>query len=169
MTVRLDFSHEFPFSADTYVELFFSRGLIDHLKEVLPNMDEYRLELLERTDERLLRTVKVAPQVELPRPVRLILGRKKRLAWLETTSHEIGTQVMTWNLLTSVVPEKVSIGGTYVLEDLGPNLCKRTVLGEVEVRARGVGGLIEDLIAKQMEKSFGSGREHMIAYEASRR
>lgn len=166
MSVRLDFSHEFPFSADRYVDLFFSRGLVDYLRTELQDMDEYRIEILERTPERSLRTLKVAPRIELPGLLRAMLGRKRRVAWLETTSHQAGTRVLDWNILTSVLTEKVRIGGTYVLEDMGPDLCRRTVLGEIEVRALGIGHRVEAHILGQMEKTFATGREHMIAYDA---
>jgi hypothetical protein len=169
VAVRLDFSHEFPFSADRYVELFFDAGLVDYLRAELKDMHEYRVEILERTPTRYLRTLKVAPRIELPGKLGAILGRKKRIAWLETTSHAVGTPTLDWNILTSLLTEKIQIGGTYVLEDLGPNLCRRAVLGEINVRYMGVGHLVEDHIAGQMEKSFSMGREHMIAYDAANR
>lgn len=169
MAVRLDFHHDFPFSADRYVDLFFDAGLVDYLRDQLTDMDEYRVEILERTDTRNLRTLKVAPRVELPRAIKAMLGRKRRVAWLETTSHEVGARTLNWNILTSVLTEKIKIGGTYILEDLGPAQCRRTVLGEIKVSYMGLGMMVEDHIAGQMEKSFSMGREHMIAYDAANR
>ncbi len=169
MAVRLDFHHDFPFSADRYVELFFDAGLVDYLREQMTDMDEYRVEILERTSTSNLRTLKVAPRVELPRTLRAMLGRKRRVAWLETTAHKVGTRVLEWQILTSVLTEKIQIGGTYVLEDLGPDLCRRTVLGNITVSAMGVGHLVEDHISGQLEKGFSTGRGHMIAYDAANR
>jgi hypothetical protein len=163
VTRSFELSHEFPFSVDRYIDLFFDRAFVEYLSESLDNMDEYRLEILERTPSTNLRTVRVAPRVELPRAVRTLL-RGKRIAWLETTSHRVGGRTLEWTILTSVLTEKVRIGGTYVLEGLGAERCRRTVLGEIQVRAYGLAGTIEERIARQMEASYGSGRLRMIAY-----
>ena len=163
MSHAVDFSHEFPFHWKRYVELFFDPGLIGYLRIHL-EMDEYRLEILERTAESNLRTLKVAPRLALPPLLRSLL-RGKRIAYLETTSHLVGSKVLEWTVLASVLTEKIKIGGTYVLEDLGTERCRRTVLGEIQVDAYGVGGTIEERIAKSMFRGFDQGRDLMIVYD----
>ena len=79
----LELCHEFPFSSNRYIEIFFDRDFVHYLRDHLDQVDEYHLEILERTEDRNLRTIKVAPRVELPKTVRRLLGRK-RISWLET-------------------------------------------------------------------------------------
>ncbi len=133
MPTSLEFSHDFPFSAARYVDIFFDTSFIEHLGENQENLDEYKIELLERTENRSLRTIKVAPRIDLPRSIKIIL-RGRRISWLETTSHVKDSHTLQWSILTNVLTEKIEIGGTYVLEDLGPDRCRRTVLGRIAVR-----------------------------------
>ena len=168
MPTSLQFSHEFPFSAARYVDVFFDPSFIESLARDQPDLDEYRIEVLENTDDRLLRTIKVAPRIQLPRSVQLVL-RGRRISWLETTSHRRDSDTLHWSILTNVLTEKVQIGGTYVLEDLGAGRCRRTVLGQIAVRSYAFGATIEERIAQQIQDSFTAGRPRMIAYAAGER
>jgi hypothetical protein len=167
MAHPLEIAGDFPFSVERYIEVYFDPGFIDYLRENL-DVDEYRVELLETRGNKMARTLKVAPRLELPWIVAKALG-SKRISYLETSLHHRGTRVIAWNVLTSVLPEKISVAGETVLEPTPNGGCSRSMKGEIAVRFRTVGPRVEEKIVESIKNGYVSGAGLMIDYELKSR
>ena len=166
MATPLELSTDYPFSPQRFFEVYFDRGFTDHLNA---NLDvEMRIEILHDKPETYLRTVRTVPHIDLPGFAKKVLGGKKGFSYLETSKHDKGSDLISWNILPSVIPDKFSMGGvTRVVPT--PNGCTRFVEASVEIKIFALGPRLEETIVKAVRDSFIKGQALMVDYEKNNR
>ncbi len=162
MTQLIEITHEFPFSAERWLDLYFSRGFIEHLDAHLPA--RMKLEILEDKPDTRLRTVRTHPQVELPGFAAAITGGKT-LSFLETSVLKKGTNKIEFSVVPNIIPEKFIISGGATVEALTPTTCRRTMRTELTIKVFAVGARLEEFIARSLRESYAKGHGAMIDYE----
>jgi len=138
---ELTLHQELHCSAERFWELFFdpefSREMIvDGLGfascEIDPVLDEGAWRK---------RTMRVQPKLDVPAAVAKLLG--PRLGYTEHGKLDTRTQHWSYDIVLSVLSDRIRMGGKVRIESTGPNRCVRHSDLWVDVRILGVGGLVE--------------------------
>lgn len=106
--------------------------------------------------------LKMSPKVELPGFMAKLVGGRND--YVEERIWNDKTLSNTWKILPAISPDKVNIGGTVTVKDLGGGKCARIIEGDFEVRVALVGGKIEKFIISQTEDSFKKGEAFIRQY-----
>ena len=163
MALKVNVSHEFPVSVERYIEIFFDPQYVEYLEQNA-GVEQYRIESLQRSETHIARTVKVVPKVELPGWMKKAL-RSKRIAYLETMSHELGSSKLKQTILSSVLPERIQINAVIELEPKGTDRCVRHCEVDISVKILGFGSRIEEQLVGTFKKGFADGVAHMAAFD----
>ena len=85
------------------------------------------------------RSVRAVPRIELPGPVRAVLGT--RMAYTE--HGEFDGSVWKWRVVVDAMPERIRLQGKIRVEPLANGQCRRLDEASIEVDVFGVRGAIE--------------------------
>ena len=100
----------------------------------------------------LKRSLKAVPKVQLPGPVRKILG--ERFAYTEEQSYDAAKGLWLWNLVIPSAGKRLHIGGDITISARGENACVRRTSFVIEAKIFGVGGLIEKTTKKETLENY---------------
>lgn len=144
-----------------YFDEAFNQALCDTvgLQRVLVSLDD--------DGKRIRRSVRVAPDREVPAPVAKVIGAVK-LEYTETVEYVWGSGRGTWTTTPQVLPDKVKSSGDFRFTASGSDVL-RAVSGEIEVKIFGLGGLVEKFIVADVEKSYDKAAEFTRNWLASKR
>ena len=146
--------HEFDCDEATFWEhCVFSREFNQKLYKGVLKFHAY--ETLEDSNEPTRRTkkVRVEPALgNLPAGAKKVIGEK--LAYTEEGALDKATGRYTFVVTPSVLPGKVKTGGELRCEKLGPNKIARVAKIHVEAKVPFIGGLIEDKIIGDLQRSY---------------
>lgn len=96
---------------------------------------------------------------ELPGFAQKVLGTRQ-LVYEQRGELDRSTGELKWTVVPRVIADRVTAGGsTRVFEEGGKTV--REVHGDIEVRVRFVGGQLETLLQKMVERSYNNAAETM--------
>ena len=119
------------------------------------NLDEYYAEVTEEPTI-LHRRVRTLPRLNLPAALKKVVGGDS-LGYIEEQKvPKDGKMEYEWESIPDQanLAKKSYTGGTFKVEPLGDDRCRRTIEGEVNVKIFGVGTLAEKYIVSEMEKTY---------------
>ncbi|HEX8791269.1 MAG TPA: DUF2505 family protein [Polyangiaceae bacterium] len=112
------------------------------------------LEELERREEgrRVHRRIRVVPDRTVPAPLRALL--RDEVAFVEDSVFDRDALTVEWRSNASVWSDRFELSGKTTFRAAGDEV-ERRILGELRVRANGVGGMIERLLVADMKETHG--------------
>ncbi len=162
MATTVTVSHDFPFSCQDYVDIFFDPEFAKYVLS-LGKLSVYEPMKFEKSDTRIHRVMMVQPKVDLPGWFKKIIGGDK-LAYHEHMTHEVGSKEMISKVVPTVLTGKVNIEGIITLEELPGGGCRRGAKLHVSVSMFGVGGKIEKALSKNVREGYDFGRTNMTNF-----
>lgn len=158
--MKFSISHELNVSADQLWKDLFHPDM-EKSVSVATKLKEFFVDTKDEGST-LRRNVRVVPNVELPGALKAVLGNTIGYREVDVVPKS-GPMEYKWTVTTDAIPDKISIGGTFRVEPLGPTRCKRIISGDVTVKIFGLGGLAEKFIISQLEENY-----EMVAKEQER-
>jgi hypothetical protein len=151
---RFEIEHVFDATPERYLEVIDAPDFPARLCERLELRERSLLERSEHADHTFVRW-RVVPAAELPAALDKALGGKG-LAYVEEERRPKQTPFhREWTVVVDALSrERFRCTGTFDLERVGASQVRRTLRGSVDVKAFGVGGIIERHIAKGIIESY---------------
>jgi hypothetical protein len=112
------------------------------------------LEEMERREEgaRVHRRIRVIPDRAVPAPLGALL--RDEVAFIEDSVFDRDALTVDWRCTASVWSDRLDLSGTTTFRAEGDGV-ERRIVGELHVRALGVGTMIERLLASDMKETHG--------------
>jgi hypothetical protein len=112
------------------------------------------LEEMERREDgaRLHRRIRVVPDRAVPAPLAALL--REDVAFIEDSVFDRDALTVEWRCKSSVWSDRLDLSGTTTFRTEGDGV-ERRIVGELHVRAPGVGGMIERLLVSDMKATHG--------------
>lgn len=154
---EVKFDHIFECDIDTYWDrIFFDEAFNHKLFHQTLQFVEWEAKVTKETDKVLERTVSVRPPVgELPAAVKKVLG--DNFGYKEHGKFDRATKRYHVDIESNVVKDKTHIHGDIWLEKVDEKRSRRVANFRLEVKIMVIGKVIEDIIAKDMTRSFERG------------
>jgi hypothetical protein len=132
-------------------ELFFDTRFAQAMKSAAGARS---IEELDRREEgaRVHRRVRVVPDRAVPAPLRAVL--REAVAFVEDSVFDREALTVAWRSTATVWSDRFDFSGTTTFCAAGDDV-ERRIVGEVHVRAPGVGGMIERLLVGDMKETHG--------------
>lgn len=144
----------FDVSVERYWEMFFSEP---YNAALWPALDiGWELLKFERRGEgsqlRIVREQRLTPRREVPKLIaKLVSGA---ITYLEKNEFVAADNAMKTVTIPGFAAERINTVGTYRLEPLGEDKCKRVWDGVCECRIPLIGGKIEKLLVEEVRESY---------------
>jgi hypothetical protein len=149
--MRLTIEHVFEgIAVADYERLFFDEAFNDALGNQL-KLGRH-LVRLDRSENRIVRHVCYEPAREAGHAIDQAYG-SNRASFVEELDYELATRRGTWRTIPNRWAERVRNAGTIELAAT-PGGTRRTVQAEISVRAFGFGGIVERMVAAEIEKNY---------------
>lgn len=113
----------------------------------------------------LERVLKAVPKVDLPGPVRKVLG--ERFGYEEHQHFDRAKDLWTWRLVIPTVGDRLRISGDIRIRADGDGACVRTTNFEIEAKIFGVGGLLEKTTKKETLQNYEKSAAFLNAHGPS--
>lgn len=166
--MRFSVQHTYPIAAaDFYRGMFFDDAYNQTLYLEGLGFEAFTIEKLDRDETGLVkhRTAAVRPRLNMPKPVRKLLGDA-------FTYREVGTlKGDAWHseIVPSRLADKVTLLTVMRVEAAGVDTCERIADFEVEVRLFGLGKVVERFIEKTLRESYEKAAAHSRRWLDARR
>jgi hypothetical protein len=157
--LELTLHHDIRCSADRFWALFFDPAFVREM--ILDGLGFASCEVGPVVDEGHLRKreTRVTPKIDVPAAVAKLLGPK--LGYVEKGRLDTRTHAWTYEIVLSVLSERIRMGGTMTITGAGAELCKRKSDLWVEVKILGLGGLVERAAESNMRSGWNRSAEWM--------
>ena len=154
---ELKFDHVFECCSDKYWdEVFFDEAFNHSVFLDKLGFAEWRDTVTKNTDDVLERVVVVRPPVsDVPAAVRKVLG--DNFGYKELGKFDRKTKRYHVDVESNTAKDKTHVHGDIWLEPIDDHRCRRLVHFTIEVKIMMVGRLVEELIARDMIRSFEQG------------
>jgi uncharacterized protein (TIRG00374 family) len=167
VAMKATYKHTFNTDIDTYWnQIFFNPEYNEKLfREVL----KFNYELLELTGEPggpRRRRVRIEPKTEAPAVIKKLIGDS--IGYLEEGSFDPAAKKWSYKITTSKMTDKISISGLFWAEPRGEKKIERICEVDLNVKVFGVGGTIEEFIAKTTGDSYEKAWQFTNQYIASK-
>ncbi len=112
------------------------------------------LEEMERREEgaRVHRRIRVVPDRAVPAPLRALL--REEVAFVEDSVFDRDSLTVEWRSTASLWSDRFDLSGRTTFRAAGDEV-ERRIVGELRVRATGVGSMIERLLVGDMKETHG--------------
>jgi hypothetical protein len=112
------------------------------------------LEEMERLEDgtRMHRRIRIVPDRVVPAPLRALL--RDDVAFIEDSVFDRESLTVEWRSTTSVWSDRFDLSGRTTFCAAGDEV-ERRIVGELRVRATGVGGMLERLLVGDMKETHG--------------
>lgn len=165
--MRFEIVHRFDgIDCDAYEALYFDEEFWTALGRALRLGRE--LLRLERSDARIVRHVRCAPDQDPDTPEGRALAENKA-AFVEELDYDRRARRGAWRTIPNLLPERVRTHGTIEIAAAPGGGVVRTVRGESDVRLLGFGGLVEKQIVKSIRTSYDDAAVFTAAWIARAR
>ncbi len=149
--MKFNISHELNVPAEALWKHHFNPELEAVVQKEI-RLQEYRVEASKQGDT-TVRRVRVIPTVDMPGPLRKIMG--DTIGYWEEQRVSASALRYDFKVTPDKMPDKIDVHGTFSIEPLGPDRCRRTMAGEATVKIFGVGGLAEKFLVGELERQYG--------------
>ncbi len=163
---RFTLTHEFNCSVDTFWKLNFDREMNEAMFKQGLGFPDYQVIELKDTDAEIFRRTVATPKMDLPGVVQKALGSSFR--YTEETRFNKSTKVCTFKGIPSTMADKLTTEGSFKVETLGANRCKRTIDFSVDAKIFAVGGVFEETAEKNMRQSYDVSARFMNKWIAEK-
>lgn len=159
--------HDFECSTETYWEIFFSpefnRSLfIDRL-----HFERWEITSTFELPHGFRRTVEaVPPSRNLPGPIQAVLA--KGTAYREEGEFDRERSVYESRAISYSLPEKLQVRNRIEVVALGEGRCRRRFEAQVTAKIFGIGGILEQRVLADLQKSVDRAAEHTVAWLAKK-
>lgn len=151
--MKLQVRHVFDCTPDEFWNLFWDPAYDAALQAKSGN--EVKRELLEEKEVAGKRHIRYrfTPKKTLPGPIAALAGTD-RLIYEQENMFDRASGLLTWKVLPTVVPDKVTAEGTFRVTPRAAGGCERVVDGTIEVRVKFIGGKIEEAIVNDVKGAY---------------
>lgn len=153
------FAHAFPCSVDTFwSSVFFDEAYNRELFLGRLRFDSWELETFEETDTHIRRVLRAVPRVgELPGPLKK--AAKNGVGYVERGEFDKAAKHYKIVVTPFSMPDRMTILGDSYCEAISASECRRIHLATVVAKIFGIGGLVENRILADLEKSYDKSAE----------
>ncbi|MFO0653038.1 MAG: DUF2505 family protein [Polyangiales bacterium] len=163
---RFTLTHEFNCSVETFWKLNFDREMNEAMFRQGLGFPDYQVQELKDTDTEIFRRTVATPKMDLPGVVQKALGSSFR--YTEETRFNKTTKVCHFKGIPSTMADKLTTEGSFRVEALGANRCKRTIEFQVDAKIFAVGGVFEETAEKNMRQSYDVSARFMNKWIADK-
>jgi hypothetical protein len=166
--MRYSLSHVIEADADTFWSLFFDKDFNDelYLRHLKYTSYEVLTDKIEPDGSRLRRT-ECVPKIDLPAPVRAIIGNST--GFTEVGHFDAATRRYTLQVVPAFGGDKITTTSELWVEADGDYRVKRLVTGAVSAKILGVSKLIEGIAERQTREMFELSAEFTNRWLRERR
>lgn len=155
---KFTLSHEIHCTPERFWQVFFDRDFNNWLFRDALGFNEFNV-IEQSAGPAITRKVKGSPKVDLPGPIRKILG--DRFGYEEEGRFDPATQRWSWKMKPSAMADKMKMEGVVRCEAAGPGKCRRVADITIEAKIFGVGGMIEKTSEKELRAGWDASALHM--------
>ena len=163
---RFTLTHEFNCSVETFWRLNFDREMNEAMFRQGLGFPDYQVQELKDTDAEIFRRTVATPKMDLPGVVQKALGSSFR--YTEETRFNKTTKVCHFKGIPSTMADKLTTEGSFRVEAVGANRCKRTIDFQVDAKIFAVGGVFEETAEKNMRQSYDVSARFMNQWIADK-
>ena len=163
---RFTLTHEFNCSVETFWRLNFDREMNEAMFRQGLGFPDYQVQELKDTDAEIFRRTVATPKMDLPGVVQKALGSSFR--YTEETRFNKATKACTFKGIPSTMADKLTTEGTFRVEAVGANRCKRTIDFQVDAKIFAVGGVFEETAEKNLRQSYDVSARFMNKWIADK-
>jgi len=151
--MKLTVSHPLHCTPETFWKrIFFDRVYNEALFRQEMKFPEYSIVEQKEAADRVERKVRVTPPQKAPEIVRKLV--KGTMSYDEIGTWTAQDGIYRFKTLTSMMAEKIKIGGTIRAEPAGEGKMVRRVDMDIEVNVMLVGGAIEKFLAGEIQSNY---------------
>lgn len=147
--------HEINCSPAVFWKLQFDPAFNEALLAHAMKVEQYKTLKFEENDREIRRTTTGKPKIDLPGPIKKIMG--DGFAYTEEGKFDKATQTWSWKISVSSFGDKARNEGTMRLEPISDDKVRRIAEAVVECKIFGVGGLVEGNMEKAMVEGWNAG------------
>ena len=147
--------HEINCSPEVFWKLQFDPAFNEALLRAAMKVEDFKILKFEENDREIRRTTTGQPKIDLPGPIKKIMG--SGFGYTEEGKFDKATQTWTWKITISSFGDKARNEGTMRVESIGENKVRRTADAVVECKIFGVGGMIESNMEKAVVEGWNAG------------
>ena len=163
---RFTLTHEFNCSVETFWRLNFDREMNEAMFRQGLGFPDYQVQELKDTDAEIFRRTVATPKMDLPGVVQKALGSSFR--YTEETRFNKTTKVCHFKGIPSTMADKLTTEGTFRVEAVGANRCKRTIDFQGDAKIFAVGGVFEETAEKNLRQSYDVSARFMNKWIADK-
>lgn len=158
-------THGFDCSTERFWALFFDPDWTRQM--ILEGLDFATCDIdpVVEANGKKSRSMRVTPKLDLPAAVAKLLGPK--LGYTEHGRLDLATQEWSYEIVMSVMSERIRLGGRVTVEPDGPSKCRRRSVLWCEVKIFGIGGLVEKAAEKNMREGWETAAAWMRKWFAA--
>ena len=143
----LKLNHVIKCSPERFWEVFFDQEFNKWLYTQALSFNEFTI--LEQSEgPNVRRKVRGSPKVDLPGPIRKLVG--DRFGYEETGTFNPSTKTWTWKMRPNAMADKMRMEGVVRVEAAGDGQCRRIADITIEAKIFGLGKMIEGTSEKEM-------------------
>ena len=139
--IREHMDHEIHCAPERLWQLYFDRDWNVEMYERGLGFPSCKIVEQREQGDHIIRRMTVVPKIDMPGPVRKIVGDK--VGYEERGDYDRAAGVFHWQVVLAAFGDKARVEGTMRVVPHGTAHCRRVVDFEVEVKMFGVGKLIE--------------------------
>jgi hypothetical protein len=159
--------HDFECSTETYWEIFFSPEFNRSLFIERLRFERWEITATEELPHGFRRTVEAVPPMRnLPGPIRAVLS--KGTAYREEGEFDRERSVYEARAISYSLPEKLLVSNRIEVVARGEGRCRRIFEARVSAKIFGIGGLLEERVITDLQKSIDRAAEHTVGWLAKK-
>jgi hypothetical protein len=156
---NVNLAHEINCSPEVFWRLQFDPAFNEALLRAAMKVENYKILKFEDNEREILRTTTGQPQVDLPGPLKKLMG--SGFGYTEDGRFDKATQTWRWKITISTFGDKARNEGTMRVVPIGDNKIRRVAEAVVECKMFAVGGMIEGNMEKAMVDGWTNGAAFM--------
>jgi uncharacterized protein DUF2505 len=144
--------HEINCNAEQFWKVFFDKDFNHTLFREELQFPEYETLEQSENDSEIRRRVRGVPKMNMPGPVKKLLG--DRFGYEEEGTFDRKSGVWRWKMKANTMTDKLRNEGTVKVEPIDDKKCRRIAEIEMEAKVFGLGGVIESSSESEMRRGW---------------
>lgn len=149
---KLNLVHEINCNVETFWKIFLDKNFNEELFRKQMGFPEFTIQSQNETDTQATRTVKATPKIDMPGPVKKVMGDS--FSYVETGTLDKKTGTWRFKIVPSAMADKIRNEGTMRIEPIGSDKVRRIAEINVEAKIFMIGGLIEGNAEKALRDGW---------------